>query len=139
RGMSFSADNGWRELFRFVVEGRAEDGENFDVAPPLGALDPKVSQRVFDDDAKQLERIEAAWRKAGPNDRRSLEYDLTSGFLQRGEMLEFLRRDDEAAQAYQKILDILPTHDQAKRAEKQIQRIIGAEHDNDRKDRERVE
>ncbi|MBL8955231.1 MAG: hypothetical protein JNK82_30935 [Myxococcaceae bacterium] len=137
--ISFDVEWDTRRMNAFIVMGRANDGDSFDVAPPLGALDPKLLERTLDDDAKEQLRLEAAMQKAKPSDRRGEEIDFVQGLEARGELLLFLRRDEEAAQAYQHILDVLPTHDRAKYAEGKIQTIIGGKHDSDRGRREQVE
>ncbi len=128
-----------RWLTEFVVEGRANDGERFEVAPPLGALDPKLQEQLLDDEAKELQRAEDALKRAKPDDKQRLEWVLVQGLQERGERMLFLRRDDDAAQAYQRLLDVVPMHERAKYAEEQIQKIIGAKHDSDRDRREEAE
>jgi len=137
--VSFNLEWDRRRLNEFIIEGRADDGERFDVAPPLGALDPKLQERTLDEDAKELQRAEDAIKKAKPQDRKRAEWVLVQGLEVRGELLAFLRRDDDAAGAYQRILDVVPMHDRAKYAEEQIQKIIGAKHDYDRGRREQAE
>ncbi len=125
-----------RELIEFVLRGRATDGETFQVAPALGVMDSSESERILAENARAAERLEQAWSRGG-GDRRQVERELMETLSLRGDLLEHLRRDDEAAQVYQKMLDLFPT--QATSAERRIQKIIGAVHDNDQKERDAYE
>ncbi len=121
----------------FIIQGRVTDGVGYSVAPPLGVLVPEEEKRALEALAQEIARAEAAYNRA--SDKRAAEYALGRACMNHGEALEWLRRDDDAAAAYQKLLDVLPTSDQARRAEEKIQVIIGAKHDSTRSDREKYE
>lgn len=127
------------EVTDFVIAGRLSDGESFHVAPQLGVLDPPEQERALAQMQEAITTAEANWSKAAPELRLRLEYDVARACMDYGEKLEWLRRDDDAAAAYQKVLDLLPTSDAAKRAEQQIQEIIGARHEASHADREKFE
>jgi TolB-like protein len=132
-------DSAAEEITDFVLTGRLQDGEGFHVAPQLGVLDPAEHARALKSLEDAVTSAEAAWKKAPAETRLRFEHDLSRAALRHGEKLEWLRRDDDAAAAYQKILDLLPTSDSAKRAEQNIQEIIGAKHSNDHSEREKFE
>ncbi len=127
------------ELAEFILEGRINDGEWFHVGPQLGVLEPAEQDRALKELEQAVAAAEAAWKKAPTEQRLRFEHGLSSMALEQAQLLEWLRRDDDAAAAYQKILDLLPTSDAAKRAEEQIQEIIGAKHSNDHSQREKFE
>jgi len=127
------------EVTDFVIGGRLSDGDWFHVAPQLGVLDPLEQEKALKQLQDAISDAEAAWSKASPELRLRLEYDVSRACMDYGEKLEWLRRDDDAAAAYQKVLDLLPTSDAAKRAEQQIQEIIGAKHEFAHSEREKFE
>ncbi|MBL8955550.1 MAG: hypothetical protein JNK82_32545 [Myxococcaceae bacterium] len=124
-------------LEAFIIRGRVTDGQTFDVAPPLGVLVPAETDRVLETMAQDVARAEAAYKRE--TNKQRAEYTLSRAITQQGETLEWLRRDDDAAAAYQKLLDVLPTSSDAKSAEEKIQVIIGAKSTYDRDQREKFE
>ncbi len=124
-------------LEMFVIKGRCTDGQSFDIAPALGVLVPAENDRALDAMAQDVARAEAAYKRA--TNKAQVEYALTRAIRQHAETLEWLRRDDAAAAAYQKLLDLLPTSSDAKSAEEKIQLIIGAKSDYEHDQREKFE
>lgn len=121
----------------FVIKGTLSDGTRFTVAPPLGVLVPAEEKRALELLDQEAARAEASYQRA--TDKARAEHALARALLDRAEALEYLRRDDDAAAAYQKVLDLLPTSDRAKRAEDKIQEIIGTKHEYSRGEREKYE
>ncbi|MBS1151694.1 MAG: hypothetical protein H6Q89_3392 [Myxococcaceae bacterium] len=127
------------ELTEFVLQGRLTDGDSFNVAPQPGVLDPAEHERALKSLEEAVTKAEAAWKKASPQARLPLEYPFARAALDQGAALEWLRRDDDAAAAYQRILDLIPTSSSARDAEQKIQEIVGAKHRHDRSEREKFE
>jgi len=134
---SFDVDRLNDELEMFVVKGRCTDGASFDIAPALGVLIPAENDRVLEAMSQDVARAEAAYKRA--TNKSQAEYPLRSAIFQYAETLEWLRRDDDAAAVYQKLLDLMPTSSDAKTAEERIQVIIGAKSTYDRDQREKYE
>ena len=112
------------DIAQFVVMGRIDDGQNYTVAPPLGALLPKELDLAMGELDESIDEAEAAWKKAPPGNRRWEENVFARAIGNKAEMLEDLRRDDDAASAWQRLMDVMPTSDAATRAEKAIKAII---------------
>lgn len=124
-------------LYEFLIKGRVSDGTLYTVAPPLSVLVPAEEAWVLEAMADDAARLEAAYVRS--SDKTKLEWGLARTLLARASMLEYLRRDDDAAAGYQKVLDLLPTSSDAKRAEERIQVIIGTTHEHARGEREKYE
>ncbi|MEW6431972.1 MAG: CsgG/HfaB family protein [Myxococcota bacterium] len=112
------------DLAEFIVLGELNDGQNFDVAPPLGALVPAEFDVAMAELDEAIDQAEAAWKKAPPGNRRYEENLFARTIQTKAELLQELRRDDDAASAWQRLMDALPTSDSATRAEKAIKAII---------------
>lgn len=137
--VNFDRNHAIRDLAEFALEGRLTDGDHFHVAPQVGVLDPAENERALKAMEDLVASAEAAWKKAPTEQRLRAEGELTRAALHRGELLEWMRLDDEAAGAFQKVLDLVPTSESAKRAEEKIQQIIGGKHSYDHSEREKFE
>jgi TolB-like protein len=128
-----------RALLDFVLEGRADDGNEskFTIAPALGDLDPKEQKAAFDLLDQQVEAATAARAKAPANQQQRYEVEAINLLDDRADALLRLDRDEDAIAALQKILDLFPASSQATHAESKIKRLLGAEHDNGRDKQER--
>ncbi|MBK7863133.1 MAG: tetratricopeptide repeat protein [Archangiaceae bacterium] len=122
-------------LDRFVVEGRIDDGKTYVMAPPVSELVPAQLDAVLAAQADAVARAQAAYPRAADKSRAA--WALGRAMMKRAETLEYLRRDDDAAAAYQQVLDTLPTSDEARRAEQQLQEIIGTRREYSRGEREK--
>lgn len=112
------------DLAEFIVLGRIDDGQYFDVAPPLGVLVPKEHDLAMAELDEAIDRAEADWKKAPPGNRGWQENAFRRVITTKAEILEDLRRDDDAAAAWQRLMDVMPTSDAASRAEQAIKAII---------------
>lgn len=109
---------------RFVVLGELNDGANFRVAPPLGVLSPKEHDLAMAELDEAIVRAETDWKQAAQNVKDFYEGVLSTALEGKAEILEGLRRDDDAASAWQRLLDTLPNGHRAEYAEKKIKEII---------------
>ncbi len=113
---------------RFVLQGRARDGEsNFTIAPPLGELDEKEQKG-------QLEVLEARVAKAAEQfkqpDGQRAAYEGTSQLELLAEWHLAHERVDDAIGAYQRILDQFPGSHRSTWVEGRIKEMLeGRSHD----------
>lgn len=112
------------DIAEFVVLGRLSDGKGFNVAPPLGVLSPREHDLAMGELDEAIAAAEAAWKAAPAGERRYQEHQLVRTLQAKAELLEALRRDDDAASAWQRIMDLLPTSEAAVGAERRIKDII---------------
>ncbi len=136
--MSLRMDDGVGALLRFVVEGRCQDGDaGFTLAPTPGDLDPKELTSVLGFLDGRIEATLAAAKNADASRKLQTEHQATHWLQEKAEMQLSLGRDEEAIATYQRLLDAFPASDRAPWVEKQIEKLVGAAHDDRRDKRER--
>jgi TolB-like protein len=126
-----------QELFEAVLDavflGRLKDGDDsYTVAPTLADLAPEQASAVW----KKLERNEEAALSAPltapPSQKSLLQATAIRWLMKKAELLDALRKDDEAVSAYQRILDAFPTDPGNTFRETRIRQLIGAQNDSTR-------
>jgi TolB-like protein len=107
-------------LAQFVLSGRLEDGENFTVAPPLGAVDAKEKKAMLD----QLEaETKSALERAAKGDRMA-ETDASRMLEFKADNAVYAGDLDGAISAYQQILDAFPTGSRSSWVENRIKNLL---------------
>ncbi|MEW5740431.1 MAG: FlgO family outer membrane protein [Myxococcota bacterium] len=121
-----TVDPGWIVIgrTRFVVLGELNDGSHFRVAPPLGVLAPREHDLAMAELDEAITRAEADWKKSPQNVKAFYEGVLSTALEAKAEIFMRLRRDDDAASAWQRLLDTIPNGHRAEHAEKMIKEII---------------
>lgn len=110
-------DHGFEDLFRFMFEGRLDDGESFNVAPALGYVDVKEGAAVRAElDARIKKELDA-------NDARD-----ASRFIDMKSDLQAWEGDlDGAVTTLQAFLDQFPTDSSASGFERRVKELLEAD------------
>lgn len=132
-------------LISFLFLGRLEDGFNeknersmYNVAPTWADLSPADAKAGWAMLDAKIEKAVAAAQGASPAQRAAREHDAIVLLDLKASTLATLQRDDEAVEAHQRVLDLFPTADNNDRREREIKKLIGAEHDYQHSLRERL-
>jgi TolB-like protein len=118
---------------QLLVDGRTSSGTFF---PTIAALQPRRVDDFLGLVARQTTAARRRCDAQAPERRKAFEYEVMSLMTARAETLEELDRDEEAAVAWQAILDAFPTS-AGSQPERHIKIIAGVEHDSHRSDVEK--
>lgn len=120
---------------RLVTTGRAIDKAGGVIYPTLASLDPKYETALFTIIDARIDALRRRLDAAVPDQKSLIENQLVQVMTTRATALEELEKDEDAALAYQRILDEFPTRANSW-PERRIKIIAGVEHDSNRDDRE---
>ncbi len=110
-------DHAFEDLFRFMFEGRLEDGESFNVVPALGYVDAKEARLVRDElDARIKKFLDA-----------KKPYDASRASDMKADLLAWEGDLDGAVSTLQAFLDVFPTDSSSSGFERRITELLKAD------------